>query len=237
MKVLSILFIAFFLLSCKSYNITNGKSSFHKDISINEEIEWSHTWMVSNSKNDLPRVLIIGDSHVEAYYPLIAEKLMSVAYCCKFTTSRSLGDPVLIEQLKVTLRAFKFDIISFNNGLHGGAYSDNEYKSYIPVVYQLFKSNNPTVKLVWVNSTARRVANNLAVIDTINESVVNRNRIVSSFVNDTHIPLVNSYQLSFEHPEYYLTDGVHFNANGVQKEADGVAYEILNAINAIKNKM
>ena len=56
--------------------------------------------MVSVNNHDLPRVLIIGDSHVERYYPLVAARLQDKAYCSKFTTSRSLGDPALIGAAK-----------------------------------------------------------------------------------------------------------------------------------------
>ena len=107
-----------------------------KNVSISEGTEWSNTWMVATNKHDLPRVLIIGDSHVERYYQPVTNKLNKIAYCSKFTTSRSLGDPALIAQLKALFFSYKFDVITFNNGLHGVEYSDEQYNSYIPVVYK-----------------------------------------------------------------------------------------------------
>ncbi|MDP4197723.1 MAG: SGNH/GDSL hydrolase family protein, partial [Bacteroidota bacterium] len=52
----------FTLGSCHTSKMTEGKI-------INEDIEWSHTWITGTNKTDLPHVLIIGDSHVEGYYP------------------------------------------------------------------------------------------------------------------------------------------------------------------------
>ena len=122
---------------------TNYKTFSNNELrnkkSISENTEWSHTYMVSTSKNELPRVLIIGDSQVERYYPIVAEKLGNLVYCCKFTTSRSLGDPAFLEQLKVLFFCYRFDVISFNNGLHGPGYSEEQYSKYIPVVYKLLK--------------------------------------------------------------------------------------------------
>ena len=35
--------------------------------SLNESTEWSNTFIVGIDKTDLPKVLLIGDSHVERY--------------------------------------------------------------------------------------------------------------------------------------------------------------------------
>lgn len=89
---------------------------------INEDIEWSHTWIVNTNDTLLPKVLIVGDSHVDGYYSVVAKKLGTKVSCSKFTTSKSLGDPVFINQLESVLMLCDFDIISFNNGLHGADY-------------------------------------------------------------------------------------------------------------------
>ncbi len=103
---------------------------------ISEGIEWSHTWIVNTNDTILPKVLIVGDSHVQIYYDvliIVAKKLGSNVSCCKFTTSKSLGDPVFITQLESVLMLCDFDIISFNNGLHGADYSREEYSKFVPI--------------------------------------------------------------------------------------------------------
>jgi len=230
-------FLVFFITACSSGYRAALKDRIIKKNSFSEGIEWSHTWMVSTNKHDLPRVLIIGDSHVEGYYQGVAEKLGNKVYCCKFTTSRSLGDPALIEQLKALFFSYRFDVICFNNGLHGVAYTDEQYNHYLPVVYRLFKKENPGLKLIWVNTTARRVGNNLSEFDKYNVAVINRNKAVEEFARLKNIPLIDYYSISVNHPDYYKNDGIHFNITGVEEEANLVATEILKVLENTKKAL
>jgi hypothetical protein len=229
MKKILLLVFPIVLFACNRNNNV-GKNDPINDRSISEDIEWSQMWMVSVNNHDLPRVLIIGDSHVERYYPLIAERLHDKAYCSKFTTSRSLGDPALIEQLKTVFFSFKFDIISFNNGLHGAEYSVEQYSRYIPEVYKLFIENNTGVRLIWVNTTGSRDSENISAFNEFNKEVINRNKAVENFTRANSIPLIDLYSLSNSHPEYYETDGIHFNKEGVEEEARYVSDEIIKVI-------
>jgi len=229
MKRLQNLVLAVLLISCNKSNPSVRNDSLNSK-SISEDIEWSQMWIVSVNKNDLPKVLIIGDSHVERYYPEVAAKLNGRAYCSKFTTSRSLGDPALIEQLKTVFFSFKFDVISFNNGLHGVEYSDEQYNLYIPEVYKLFTETNPGAKLIWVNTTARRIRDNIEAFDEHNQGVINRNKAVENFTDKHNIPVVDLYSLSINHPDYFESDGIHFNKQGVEDEARIVSDEIIKII-------
>ena len=234
MKIISFFIIIILAVGCKSNYQTIGQDKKHKNSSINEDIEWSHTWVVSTNKYDLPKVLIIGDSHVERYYQNVTDKLINKAYCNKFTTSRSLGDPILIDQLRAVFNAYKFDIICFNNGLHGVDYTVKQYSNYIPEVYNLFKKNNSNIKLIWVNITARRVPKNLTDFDKYNTGIINRNKAIADFTKAKQIPLIDFYSLSINHMDYYEPDGIHFNPNGVADEANTVTLEILKAIDNLK---
>jgi hypothetical protein len=200
-----------------------------KGKSVNEDIEWSHTWMINTNDRDLPRVLLIGDSHVEAYYQTVAEELKPVAYCCKFTTSRSLGDPILIDQLELIFKQYEFDVICFNNGLHGSAYSNEEYGSYLPVAYDLLKKHSHK-SLIWVNTTASRKGDIPEEFTPFNDKVVIRNKLVGEFTSKNRIPLLNFNSLSLKHPEYYSEDGTHFNQTGIKAEAHLIAEKVREAL-------
>jgi hypothetical protein len=201
-----------------------------KNVSISEGTEWSNTWMVATNKHDLPRVLIIGDSHVERYYQLVTNKLNKKAYCCKFTTSRSLGDPALMAQLKALFFSYQFDVITFNNGLHGVEYSDEQYSNYLPVVYKLFKKSNPGLKLIWVNTTPRRIGGKRPDFDQYNQGVINRNKAVEEFTIAKNIPLVDFYTPASTNLDFFDTDGIHFSKPGVEEQAKMVTSEILKAL-------
>ena len=205
--------------SCHTTKMTEGKI-------INEDIEWSHTWITGTNKTDLPHVLIIGDSHVEGYYPSVEKALDGIAYPCKFTTSKSMGDPILLEQLEEVLKHHHFDVISFNNGLHGRGYTAEEYAAVIPDVYKLLsKYGNP--KIQWVNTTAERDHLNLQITDAFNANVVKRNQYVEAFAGKKNIPVIDNYSLSIAHPEFYRSDGVHFIPEGIAAESNNVTQGIL----------
>lgn len=213
------------LLSCLLFGCINHNNKT-EGVTINETIEWAQTWIVNTNDTILPKVLIVGDSHVESYYGVVAKKLGANVSCSKFTTSKSLGDPVFIKQLESVLMLCNFDIISFNNGLHGGDYSIEEYSKFVPIAYQLLRKNAKK-SVVWVNSTAIRKNDNINEFAPRNQQIIERNKYLSDFTNDNNIMLIDFYSKTANNIEYYSNDGVHFNSEGVNVEAELVTQEIL----------
>jgi lysophospholipase L1-like esterase len=128
------------------------------------------------------------------------------------------------------LKQYKFDVISFNNGLHGRGYSAEQYAAYIPRVYKLLrKYGHP--KIQWVNTTAERDTKDLQSVDSFNANIVKRNGYVKEFAQREHIPVIDDYTLSINHPEFYRNDGVHFNEEGVAAESRNVVQGILSLLN------
>jgi len=196
------------------------------DESVSEPTEWSHTWIVNTNDSIMPKVLLVGDSHVEAYYSFVAKNLGTNISVSKFTSSRCLGDPFYIDQLELVLKQFQFDVISFNNGLHGKDYSEVQYKRDIPKVYDLFKKYS-VKKVVWVNTTPVRNSDALDLLDSdFNNKVIERNRNVEKFTMKNNIPLVDLYSMGLNDPNLYKGDGVHFNVEGVKQEAQMVGEAI-----------
>jgi len=191
----------------------SGSKKEKSNKTINEPIEWTHSWMINTNDTLHPRILIVGDSHVEAYYPFIQDRLQRLANCCKFTTSKSMGDPIFIDQLELIFKQYEFDLICFNNGLHGGGYTTDEYTSYIPVVYALLKKHSKS-GVIWVNTTAFRKTGTLDEFSAFNNEVVKRNQRVYDFTKAHKINLIDSYTMSVDHLDYYLNDGIHFNQEG-----------------------
>ena len=97
------------------------------------------------------------------------------------------------------------------------------YTNYLP-------ASNPGVKLVWVNTTARRIKDNVAVFEEHNQGVINRNKAVGNFTRSHSITLLDFYSISVNHPEYYETDGIHFNKEGVDEEARFLSDEVIKVI-------
>lgn len=206
--------IFLFVLNLASFSQTKPSK---KD---NESYGWSHTWIVQKpDTSKLPTILLIGDSHVERYFPVVTKNVDGKMIVSKITTSKSMGEPYLIKQLDVLIGSVKFDIIFFNNGLHGVNYTPEEYGKYIPVVYKLLLKNNPKAKIVWINTTARRIAGDLDHFDKYNDDVNKRNKLVENFCRNKNIPTLDFSSLSINNEKYYTNDGIHFNPEGVNAQA------------------
>jgi hypothetical protein len=217
-------FFVILLFVCVLAGCTTSKR-YNDVTTVNETIEWTHSWMVNTNDKQLPRVLIIGDSHVEGYFKFIDENLKSIANCCRFTTSKSLGDPILIDQLELFFKQYDFDIICFNNGLHGKTYSIEEYGKYIPIVYEHLKDHSKKA-IIWVNTTATRKPGNLNELSECNDQVLERNKLVADFANTHGILQVDFYSLSINNLDYYVADGTRFNQNGQKAEASLICQQV-----------
>ena len=195
--------------------------------SKNEMYVWNHSWIIAKPSNtSQPQVLVIGDSHAERYYPVVANLLKDKATVSKITTSLSMGDPTFIPHLSGLLGDFKFDYIFFNNGLHGVLYSPAEYASYISKVYKLLKKNNPSVNIIWVNTTARRVPNNLDSFDAYHQDVIERNKYVAAFCAKKNVKVLDFFSLTVNDKSLFTQDGIHVNEAGVAAQAKLIAAEV-----------
>ena len=84
-----------------------------------EAIEWCNVWVTSADKDDLPRVLFIGDSITQAYFASVEARLAGKAHCARITTSKCIGDPGLLPEIELLLDQYRFKVVHVNNGMHG----------------------------------------------------------------------------------------------------------------------
>jgi lysophospholipase L1-like esterase len=197
---------------------------------VRENIEWLDVWVPDVNAHGLPRVLLIGDSITRGYGPEVEQKLKGKAYVARLATSKSLGDPALLAEVALVLSETHFDVIHFNNGLHGWGYSEQEYAQAFPDLVRTLRQGAKGAKLIWATTTPVREAGQLDRISPRTERVKARNRIAGELAAREHIPVDDLYNLVEDHPEYYGKDGVHFNAQGIAAEATQVAGKILEVL-------
>src|SRR5258705_12132300 len=107
------LIIPLILVCITSLTAQNTKTT------VRESIEWLDVWMPNTNDTTLPRILLIGNSITRGYYPEVQNVLAGKAYMARLTTSKSIGDPALLKEIELIMSYYKFDIVHFNNGLHG----------------------------------------------------------------------------------------------------------------------
>ena len=216
------------LLSIFAMVISSGKAKANDyPASAKESIEWCDIWISHANETNLPRVLLIGDSITRAYYPQVEKHLTGRAYVGRLTSSAFISDPALLMQIKMVLSQYKFDVIHFNNGMHGWQHSEKEYEEAFPEYLKTIREGAPNAKLIWANTTPLKVSSALSENFTVatDDRIAQRNTIAAKFVQAQGIPVEDLNTPMQGHPEYH--DGnVHFNSRGIAVQADLVAADV-----------
>jgi hypothetical protein len=193
--------------------------------SSREAIEWCDIWISHANETNLPRVLLIGDSITRDYYSSVEKHLEGKAYVARLATSRFASDPVLLQEIALVLDNTKFDIIHFNNGMHGWQHSEEEYRGAFPKILQVIRTHAPKAKLIWATTTTLKESKPNNANEASDERIATRNAIGLTCIKGQDIALDDLNALVRGHPEYH-SDNVHFNADGIRIEAAQVAASI-----------
>ncbi len=216
----------FLFAACLAFQ-ENGRCSGYPP-SARESIEWCDIWISHADETNLPRALLIGDSVTRAYYPEVEKRLAGKAYVGRLSSSAFLSDPVLLEQIKMVLSQYKFDVILFNNGMHGWQHSEKEYEAAFPKYVETIQKYAPNAKLIWADTTPLKVSPNLPAdnqTQATDERIAARNAIAVKFVQAQGIPVDDLNTPMLGHPEFH-SDNVHFNDQGIALQAAQVAAQI-----------
>jgi hypothetical protein len=198
--------------------------------SAHESIEWCDIWISHADETNLPRVLLIGDSITRAYYPEVEKKLAGRAYVARLSSSAFISDPVLLKQIEMVLGSMKFDVIHFNNGMHGWQHSEEEYAAAFPAFLKTIRRGAPSAKLIWANTTPLKISpTNATPQQATDERIAARNDIALRLVQARQIPVDDLHAIALGHPEYH-SDNVHFNDRGIALQAAQVADKIADVL-------
>lgn len=211
-----------------SFTLLVGAQPTNVPPSARESIEWCDIWISHANETNLPRVLLIGDSITRAYYPEVEKHLAGRAYVARLATSRFISDPVLLQEIALVLDNTKFDVIHFNNGMHGWQHSEKEYEQDFQKFLKTVQKYAPNAKLIWANTTPLKVSPNLPAdnqTQATDERIAARNAIALKLVQAQGIPVDDLNTPMRGHPELH-SDNVHFNDQGIASQAAQVAAQI-----------
>jgi len=183
-----------------------------------ESIEWCDIWISHANETNLPRVLLIGDSIARDYYPQVEKHLTGKAFVARLATSRFVADPVLLKEIELVLDDSKFDVIHFNNGMHGWQHNELEYRKALPKFIKTIQAHAPKARLIWATTTPLRDGKGVAYdtkAEYSDERIAARNALAAEIMDARKIPTVDLNAAVRGHPEFH-SDNVHFNGKGVQ---------------------
>lgn len=174
----------------------------------------------------LPRVLLIGDSIVNGHGSIVSQKLKGHCGVDCFCTSKIVCDVDFMPDLQIMFDKHRYDAIVFNNGLHGELVRDEDYVSGLRDVLPVLQ--NLTGHLVWRNSTPC-YAHGERLVNPWTKRIEIRNQIAGQVVSELGLPSIDCYSALQGRPEL-ITDGVHFSAKGYEEIADMVCAYLNNVM-------
>jgi len=186
-----------------------------------ETYEWDNVWWEQANKNNISRVLYIGDS--------ISCATRKIATSCSgdkilfdgFGTSKALDNPFLFDSIRIFAKQQRYrDAVLFNNGLHGWHLDDDKqyayyYEKTVKFLLDEFKDTPIVIVLTTSVSNAER-----------EQRVKRRNEVAAKIAEKYRLSIIDLYSISAKFSEFRIPDGVHFNADGYQKFAEQIICDL-----------
>ena len=190
---------------------------------VYESIEWSNFWVEHPGETDRPRVLLVGDSITLGSKHLVKELMGDEMYVDTLTTSHALDNPDYLRELDDMLARNRYEVIHFNNGLHGFHLSAEAYEALYDVVVAHLLEKCPETKLVLGLSTPISDGEHTERLGEKNDVVVARNEAVRRIAERYGLPVNDSYALVLGIPEIRATDSYHYLEPGYRRIAEQMA--------------
>jgi lysophospholipase L1-like esterase len=207
------------------YSFAGTTSTVAQTQSIPEKIEWTWADRPEHPDPSLPNVLLLGDSITRGYYPETARLLAGHANCYLFATSASSGDSRLPGQIDTFSKIAPptFTVVHFNNGMHGWAYTEQQYSNGLPFLVSALRQLAPHAILVWATTTGVLKSEESGAT---NPRIDERNRLALVLIQQQHIAIDDQHALMLNHQDLHQGD-VHFTSAGSAIQARQAAESIL----------
>ncbi len=195
---------------------------------MKERFEWIHSWCDETLHDDLPRVLLVGDSITHNYQEKVRELLKGVCYVDYISTSYAIDTKIYNHLVYDFMTDSKYDLIHFNHGLHGIHLSKKSYKSRVK---KLLSKVDKDVKLILATSTIVYKEGNKRLDQAWMKRVRERNAAVEELAEEKGYTLDDLHAVSVVIPkEYRYEDGTHYLKEGYDMLAETVVECIRKAL-------
>lgn len=176
-----------------------------------ETYEWDNVWTEHAEKDDVTRVLYIGDS-ISCGTRGVATRLSEgKAYFDGFGTSKAVDNPYFCDSVRIFAAQEGYrSAVLFNNGLHGWHLDDEKeypayYKKTVEFLLDLFKGT--PIFLVLTTCVADKETD---------LRVRKRNEAVKTIAENFGLETVDFYSPAAKNPSLLSGDGVHFTGDGYE---------------------
>lgn len=188
----------------------------------------------------LPRILLMGDSILNGYYPGVVKALEGKAFVDAWVTPTNQGDKSLPRQIEDVCKQGPYAIIHFNLGLHGwqkGRIPEGQYEPLTHLMVQAFKKNDPEAKLIWASTTPVTKEKTPGELDPeINPIIVEHNAMAAKVMQEEGAPTDDLNALMLPHLDLARGDRFHWQPAGTAMLVKQVSDTLLKAIEELPKK-
>lgn len=188
---------------------------------MKEQFEWIHSWCDDTAKNDLPRVLLVGDSITHNYQEIVRELLRGICYVDYISTSYAIDTIMYNRLIEGFMLDSKYDLIHFNHGLHGIHMAKRSYKSR---VLKLLAKVEEKSKIVLAKTTVVYKQGNKRLDSAWMKRVKERNDAMGEIASERGYSIDDLFSVSLSIPRNdRYEDGTHYLKGGNEIFAKAVS--------------
>lgn len=190
-----------------------------------ENIEWANFWFENTNDQQLPRVLLVGDSITWQYRPHVAERLKGIANVDAVATSKAITDPAFLKEVAYATADYPHAVIHFNNGLHGWHVTPEDYEADLRALVAQLREACPDSRLVWAASTpVASKAEGVKLDERADAAIVAKNAVAAKLMDELGIPVNDLYGVVVGDLEQLTArkGDLHYNERGKNLQAEAV---------------
>ena len=192
------------------------------EINVLEDIEWISVRWHNAPDEEMPRILLIGDSIVAGHGDKVHAILKENICVDFFATSKHVTNSEFMSDLDFMLQKRSYDLILFNNGLHGFRVDEKYYKPALFEALSALKTKTPC--LCWRNSTPMLNSENLNEFNVDrNPGVISRNSDAADVADSLNLLVLDLYTPMAENKSFFCPDAVHYTQEGQKAQAELIA--------------
>jgi len=187
---------------------------------VRENIEWSITYTYNSKDTAHPRVLLIGDSICNGYQTNVREMLADFANVTFWASSKCVTDPQYFRELDFLLCSYKYDFISFNNGLHSLSTDRGEWEAAYRGAVKFIRAKCPEAKLMLTLSTPVNDVDRNRLCCELNE-------INLAIAKDEALPIIDLYAaMEGLDKNEHMGDVCHWKETGKKLQAETICAHV-----------
>lgn len=176
------------------------------------------------------RVLLIGDSIMNAYRHRVSAALKDRATVDVWLTPITIKSPELYDDLRTVLEQGPYDVVHFNIGLHEwmkGYIPEGQYEPLLRAYVKTIQAHAGHATLIWASTTQMTVKGQPTALDPDNNPrIVERNGIAARVMQESGIAVNDLYTLMGDKLALGKGDKYHWTPEGSAVHADAVTASI-----------